>query len=78
MSFRCQRCVVAQPAGTRPNRVVTRWREHDGDYDRPAIRQIAEEQNWCAACVAEAAAEVEPVTAMGLALKEKLGELCAS
>jgi hypothetical protein len=77
MSFRCQKCGEAQPAGTRPKIVVTRWREIGGDYDRPITRQIVEEQKHCPGCAAEDAAEVEPETTMGLALKEKLGELCA-
>ena len=77
MSFRCQKCGEAQQAGKRPNRVVTRWREFGGDYDRPVTRQIAEEQDQCDDCVAEAAVEVEPDTTMGLALKGSLEELCS-
>ena len=78
MSFRCQKCGEAQDAGKRPHRVVTRWRETRGNYDHPPMRQIAEEQNHCDDCVAEAEAEVESETTLGLALKEKLGELCRS
>jgi hypothetical protein len=57
---------------------VVRWRETRGNYDHPPQRQIAQEQDQCDACVAEAAAEVESETTMGLALKEKLGELSRS
>lgn len=51
MSFRCERCQEPQPPRTRPTRVVTKWRTHPANYDRPEVREVAEEQNWCNSCV---------------------------
>jgi hypothetical protein len=78
MSFRCQKCGTAQPSGTRPRRVVTRWRTFGGTYDHPPMRQIAEEQNWCVECLESSEVEDEPETAMGQALKASLEDRCAS
>jgi hypothetical protein len=52
MSFRCERCGKAQPAGIRPNRVVVKRKGvlHRGEYGDTPGTQIAKEQNECDDC----------------------------
>lgn len=49
MSYRCEKCNVAQPVGTAPTRVVTAIRTYDGTV----AWQIAKETVACPPCAVE-------------------------
>ncbi len=59
MSFRCEKCKVAQPPGARPHRVVTKTRSVDRGRNTPLSSEIAEEQNHCDQCVGVVSGEKE-------------------
>jgi hypothetical protein len=57
MSFRCDFCSAAQPAGTVPQVVVTKTRPRE--YHGIPGSEIAQEKRACADCFATAPASVE-------------------
>ena len=57
MSFRCDFCSAAQPAGTVPKTVVTKTRPRD--YNGIPGSEIAQEKRSCADCFQAASLNVE-------------------
>jgi len=57
MSFRCDFCSVAQPAGTIPKTVTTKTRPRD--YNGIPGSEIAQEKRACADCFPAAQGNVE-------------------
>lgn len=61
MSFRCDFCSVAQPAGTIPKTVVTKTRPRD--YNGIPGSEIAQEKRACADCFPTVNGNVEVLAA---------------
>ncbi|MBT8454166.1 MAG: hypothetical protein KJO40_19540 [Deltaproteobacteria bacterium] len=75
MSFRCQFCGEAQPAGTPPVRMVTRVRQRE--YGLSTFGwEIAEEKNACEVCKDRIALDATPPELKlrpGVTLAERAG-----